>query len=276
MPTGTCSGTGAAAVNAGDTVICLGDVAHPDAWRDDRLVLDLAESPGERLLVLGNHDRDVPALRRAGFHKTCRTALCASDPPLVLTHIPPLKVPAGAVNVHGHLHRAAGPTDRHVNVAVEHTDYTPVGGELNPCEFQVEGSGHRRRCLRRHGIGRDVQLGRAAPGVLRGGRHGLSRQATSRRRAASCYRSRTLWRRRACRRRTPGFSTFCGTSVSATARGGHRGADAGRGGRPGPRQPVAAPRGAGGRCAGHRGRGRGAAIPGPASRWRRAPSTSST
>ncbi len=28
-------------VETGDTVICLGDVAHPDAWRDDRLVLDL-------------------------------------------------------------------------------------------------------------------------------------------------------------------------------------------------------------------------------------------
>ena len=67
-------------VDAGDTVICLGDIAHPHAWRDDRLVLDLAECPGERLLVLGNHDRDVPALRRAGFHKTCRTALCATGP----------------------------------------------------------------------------------------------------------------------------------------------------------------------------------------------------
>ena len=51
-------------VGAGDTVICLGDVAHPEAWRDDGLVLDLAECPGERLLVLGNHDRDVPVLRR--------------------------------------------------------------------------------------------------------------------------------------------------------------------------------------------------------------------
>ena len=43
-------------VGAGDTVICLGDVAHPEAWRDDCLVLDLAECPGDRLLVLGNHD----------------------------------------------------------------------------------------------------------------------------------------------------------------------------------------------------------------------------
>ena len=90
-------------------------------------MLDLAECPGERLLVLGNHDRDVPALRRTGFQKTCRTALCATDPPLVLTHIPLLKVSAGAVNVHGHLHRAAGPTNRHVNVSVEYTDYAPVG-----------------------------------------------------------------------------------------------------------------------------------------------------
>ena len=109
-------------VGAGDTVICLGDVAHPGGLARRLLVLDLAECPGDRLLVLGNHDRDVPALRRAGFHKTCRTALCATDPPLVLTHIPLLKVPAGAVNVHGHLHRAAGPTNRHVNVSVEHTD----------------------------------------------------------------------------------------------------------------------------------------------------------
>ena len=118
-------------IGAGDTVICLGDdVTDPDAWRDDRLVLDLAERPGERLLVLGNHDRDVPALRRAGFHKTCRTALCATDTPLGLTHVPLLKVPTGAVNVHGHLHR--GPTDRHVNVSVEHTDYAPVGLTLRP------------------------------------------------------------------------------------------------------------------------------------------------
>ena len=53
--------------------------------------------------------------------------MCATDPPMMLTHIPLLKVPAGAVNVHGHLHRAARPTDQHINVSVEHTDYAPVG-----------------------------------------------------------------------------------------------------------------------------------------------------
>ena len=45
----------------------------------------------------------------------------------MLTHIPLLKVTTKSVNVHGHLHRAAGLTDRHVNGSVEHTDYAPVG-----------------------------------------------------------------------------------------------------------------------------------------------------
>ena len=50
-------------VRPGDTIICLGDVAHPDAWREhSRLQLDLAGCPGERMLILGNHDykRVVP------------------------------------------------------------------------------------------------------------------------------------------------------------------------------------------------------------------------
>ena len=85
------------------------------------------------------HDRDIAGLRRAGFHTTCRTALCATVPPLVLTHLPLRKVPAGAVNVHGHLHRAGGPTDRHVNVSVEHTDYAPVG-----LTYVLELAGRRR------------------------------------------------------------------------------------------------------------------------------------
>ncbi len=50
-------------VRADETIICLGDVAHPDAWRDRRLVADIRSCPGRRLLVLGNHDRDIEALR---------------------------------------------------------------------------------------------------------------------------------------------------------------------------------------------------------------------
>ena len=31
-------------------------VAHPDEWRDGRLMLDLRACPGKRALILGNHE----------------------------------------------------------------------------------------------------------------------------------------------------------------------------------------------------------------------------
>lgn len=114
-------------VRPGHTIICLGDVAHPDAWRDRRLTLDVRDCPGRRVLIVGNHDRDRQALREAGFAVQHAAALCATDPPLALTHVPLRHVPPAAVNIHGHLHKADGPSRRHVNVSVERTDYAPVG-----------------------------------------------------------------------------------------------------------------------------------------------------
>ena len=114
-------------VRAGDTIICLGDVGHPDAWRDRRLMLDIRNCPGERFLVLGNHDQDREALREAGFTTQCTLALCATDPPLALSHIPLRQIPVGAINLHGHLHEGTEPTARHINLALEQTDYSPVG-----------------------------------------------------------------------------------------------------------------------------------------------------
>ena len=114
-------------VRPDDTIICLGDVAHPDAWRDRRLVLDIRDCPGKRVLVLGNHDLNRAALREAGFTMQCPLALCATDPPLALSHCPLRRIPAGAINLHGHLHEGTEPTPRHINLAVEQTDYSPVG-----------------------------------------------------------------------------------------------------------------------------------------------------
>ena len=113
-------------VQPGDTIICLGDVGHPDAWRDRRLVLDLRACPGERILILGNHDTDLRALAEAGFATQHRQALYEAEPTLALSHEPLAAVPVGAVNVHGHLHDGTEPTHRHVNVAVERWNYEPV------------------------------------------------------------------------------------------------------------------------------------------------------
>ena len=115
------------AVKLGDTIICLGDVAHPDVWRDRRTMLDIRNCPGQRILILGNHDvNDANALREAGFRDQYAGAVVDTEPPLVLTHYPLRKPPPETVNIHGHLHGGEAPTHRHMNVSVEWTDYRPV------------------------------------------------------------------------------------------------------------------------------------------------------
>ena len=55
------------------------------------------------------------------------TLYAAGDPPLLLTHVPLLLVPHGAVNVHGHVHEQESPTpNRHINVSVEQLTYRPT------------------------------------------------------------------------------------------------------------------------------------------------------
>ena len=115
-------------VRPSDTIICLGDVAHPDAWREhSRLRLDLAGCPGERLLILGNHDiHRREELAPAGFDKQYAAAVCDTRPVLILTHSPLWRVPPGTVNVHGYIHAAPAPTRHHRNLSVERTGYQPV------------------------------------------------------------------------------------------------------------------------------------------------------
>ena len=111
----------------GETIICLGDVTvdgealahHQEWWR---------KAPGTKWLVLGNHDID-PVNRILPFEidRAAVTLYAAGDPPLLLTHVPLLQVPHGAVNVHGRVHEQESPTpNRHVNVSVEQLDYRPA------------------------------------------------------------------------------------------------------------------------------------------------------
>ena len=108
-------------VRTGETIICLGDVAHPDAWRNRGTVLDVRNCPGERLLVLGNHDVDpVNQARPLEVHRTAVTLAAPGEPPL-------LQVPHGCVNVHGHVHQKESPSrNRHINVSVEQLHYRPA------------------------------------------------------------------------------------------------------------------------------------------------------
>ena len=81
----------------------------------------------KRALVLGNHDSDPEALREAGFATQCSLALCATDPPLAPSDYPLRQVPLGAVNGHGDLHDGTELPRRHLKLAVEQLDYSPMG-----------------------------------------------------------------------------------------------------------------------------------------------------
>ena len=65
-------------------------------------------------------------LGEVGFERMCAAAVRAGVPPLVFSHPPLTPTPAGAVNVHGHLHRRDSPSPEHWNVSVERIGFRPV------------------------------------------------------------------------------------------------------------------------------------------------------
>ena len=90
-------------------------------------MLDLDDGAQAQEVSLRNHNRDTEGLHEAGFGSMCIAALCATDQPLALNHLPLRRVPPTAINVHGHIHAGKAPSRRHFNVSVERTDYAPVG-----------------------------------------------------------------------------------------------------------------------------------------------------
>ena len=56
-------------VREDETIICLGDIADREAWRDRRLRVHVRGCPGRKILVLGNHDAELESetLREVGF-----------------------------------------------------------------------------------------------------------------------------------------------------------------------------------------------------------------
>jgi len=116
------------AVAPGDIVVCAGDLGGRRAFLG-RWQPPCVDLPGRKVIVLGNHDftRFRCRERPLGADVSSMTLLIRSDPPLLVTHVPLVAVPAGCVNVHGHTHDfkplEPGPW---INVSVEQTDYRPL------------------------------------------------------------------------------------------------------------------------------------------------------
>ena len=114
-------------VDIDDTIVCLGDIGV-DGSVDETKAAQWNDAPGIKWLVVGNHDVDpLNPLNALVIDRTEATLAAPGNPSLVLTHVPLRRVPAGWVNVHGHIHQERSPTDeRHINVSVEQLDYRPA------------------------------------------------------------------------------------------------------------------------------------------------------
>jgi calcineurin-like phosphoesterase family protein len=108
-----------------DIVYHCGDVYMNDGHKN------LARLKGRKRLVVGNHDN----LKSEHLHKHFEKIMMwrvFKEHNCVLTHVPihdsalHIKVD---YNIHGHIHEKLSPTNDHINVCVEHHNYTPINLE---------------------------------------------------------------------------------------------------------------------------------------------------
>ncbi len=116
-----------AAVSENDITIHLGDVIFN---RPSELPQIMAQIPGRKNLILGNHDRNNSHwYMNRGFDFACESMVFRG---IFYSHRPAQILPEGAtLNIHGHLHN----TNLHSDIplhpwnklfALEYTDYKPV------------------------------------------------------------------------------------------------------------------------------------------------------
>lgn len=180
------------AVGARDTVLHLGDLTY--RGRDEEVRPILGGLPGDKYLLLGNHDKKTVSwykrygftvledailgrfetsegrtIRHTGFYWT------APDGRRVLfSHYPDERMLDWSVNIHGHIHDngypAGCPADRdYRNISVEVVDYRPqrLGDILNG----VDGVNYRSR----EAAGEHVFVPRSQPAGSRGQSRGRRR-----------------------------------------------------------------------------------------------------
>lgn len=128
-------------VKPGDKVYHLGDVMMGTHEQFRKFWPKLN---GSKRLIVGNHD-DIKYLAQNGFFAKIQMWRMFPEFGLLLSHVPvhetsarrypPKDNPESVtevfqmLNVHGHIHQNASPTEYHRCVCVEHIDYTPINIE---------------------------------------------------------------------------------------------------------------------------------------------------
>ena len=112
-------------VSKKDKIFILGDFGFAAFWATVAMIANL---PGHKLLIMGNHDRDHSAAwwLRAGMNEVSRYPIIykkfyilSHEPLYINEHMP-------YINIHGHIHSKKMEGSQYRNVSVEHTRYSPV------------------------------------------------------------------------------------------------------------------------------------------------------
>ena len=116
-----------AALAPDKVLVVVGDMAMGRVLNEEMRQKICALTCRQRHLVIGNHDlTGAGQLRAEGFDDVWSLMVSGGEPPLIWTHYPLSEVPAGYVNIHGHVHDDPPRPSPHINVSVEQLDYSPV------------------------------------------------------------------------------------------------------------------------------------------------------
>lgn len=113
-------------VGANDIVVFGGDIAFMKTEAINPIIESL---PGYKILIIGNHDLEHNGKIKDFCVNERHICLSFSTKLLngfsfLLTHYPLRIMPAYSFNIHGHIHGRNAPTNRHINISVEHTNYS--------------------------------------------------------------------------------------------------------------------------------------------------------
>ena len=131
-------------VSSADTVYHLGDFAFGKFFNIYSVLEQLA---GKIILIKGNHDRSVGAMKRAGFVDVTKSLSLELDGvKLFLSHKPLIDAPylkeqidAADIHLCGHVHTRWKRHGKTINVGVDQWDFTPrTLDELLEAEESVE------------------------------------------------------------------------------------------------------------------------------------------
>jgi calcineurin-like phosphoesterase family protein len=119
-------------VKDNDVVYHLGDVYFGKFQNEKSNRSLLSRLRGRKYLCLGNHDDPADPVLYEHFKKVTfwnylkELGVAISHVPLHESTILEARHGKDTLNIHGHIHRNAPPSDRHINVSVEWVNYTPI------------------------------------------------------------------------------------------------------------------------------------------------------